>query len=684
VGAKGLGGLKRAGQASLLLGVALVAFRPAGAGAAPPEEQPIEEIVIGIDYAFPPYQWVDESGEARGFDVDLIRAVADEMGIDYEIRSGTWDEIRDQLERGEIDVSPGMVRTPYREPLLDFSIPTLTTAHAIFVRRRSTIKSTDDLAGRVVAVERGSVVDDELLRRQPAALPLRAETALEALRLLVDGKAEAAILLYEQGLYFNRKHGFDRIRSVWPSLTPVRFRFGVLEGRDHLLATLNEGLFQLREGPLQDAIHDKWFGVLRPRGPLASPAGRVLIAATALIAVLLLAAALWSRTLRRQVQIHTRALQESEAEARRLERRLLQTQKMEALGRMAGGVAHDFDNVLTTIIGNATLALETTQPGSAAARAFNAIWRAGEAGASLTRQLLDFARGEAAEKNDVRWRDVIDEGREMLERLTGSRVSLHLDTQSDLWPVRMDPGQALQILMNLVINARDAIGDEGTIVIEAANVTPEGRDQVRLSVRDDGAGMDAETREQIFEPFFTTKPTGRGTGLGLATVYGIVESSGGTLEVESELGAGSTFHILLPRASEQRRARNEAAPDAIDGAATTLLVEDDEGVRELVGILLRSMGHEVVEAADGERALDLVREKRDFDLLVTDLQLPGLSGGDLARQVIEEFAGIRVIFLSGYTRSSDLPQGARVAFLRKPFARESLEETLDGLFAGSP
>jgi len=662
--------------------VALVCCMPAALNAEPSREEPIERIVIGIDYAFPPHQWVDEHGEAQGFDVDLIRAVADEMGIDYEIRSGPWDEIRDQLERGEIDVSPGMVQTPLREPLLDFSIPTFSTGHAIFVRRGSAIKSADDLAGRVVAVERGSVIDDALIGHRISTRPLRAETPLAALRHLVDGRADAAILLYTQGLYFIREHGFERIRSVGEPVRMVHFRFAVPEGRDYLVATLNEGLFRLRENALHDALVDGWFGVLQPRGPLASRAGRLLIAAAGLIAILLLVATVWSGLLRRQVEIRTRALRESEAEARQLERQLLQAQKMEALGRMAGGVAHDFHNVLTTIIGNATLTLETTPPGSEAARALEAIWKAGEAGASLTRQLLSFARGEAAEPRNVQWQDVVADGREMLKRLTGPRIKLHIYTPPDLWPVRLDPGQALQILLNLVINARDAIGEKGAILIEATNIAAEDRELVRLSVRDDGEGMDAETREQIFDPFFTTKPPDRGTGLGLSTVYGIVEGSEGHIEVESELGAGSNFHVLLPRAAEEEPAKAHA-PEPAEREATTLLVEDDEGVRELLGILLPSLGYEVVEAADGMSALDLAREKRDFGLLVTDPQMPGLSGAELARQILEEFPDIHVLFLSGYPRSSELPQGARVAFLPKPFDPESLEETLKELFGGS-
>ncbi len=282
------------------------------------------------------------------------------------------------------------------------------------------------------------------------------------------------------------------------------------------------------------------------------------------------------------------------------------------------------------------------------------------------------------------WDKICGDAREMLQGLIGSRVDVRFDIPAALWPVRLDPGQALQIVMNLAINARDAIQGSGSIEIEAANKPHDGRDFVRLTVRDDGEGMDAPTRERIFEPFFTTKALGHGTGLGLSTVYGIVEGCGGRMEVESEPGKGSAFHVLLPRAPEPEL--SEPSPPTVPAGepVTILLVEDHEGVRELAGILLRALGHEVLEAADGESALAIVREKRGVLLLMTDLQLPGLSGLELARKVLDQFPAMGVIFLSGHPGPLDLPRGARVRFVPKPFTGESFAEALKSLAGREP
>ena len=659
-----------------LLGLVL-AGHPARAE--PPPEKVAKRLVVAIDFAFPPHQWIDDEGEARGFDVEIFRAVADEIGLEYEISGAPWDQVRSLLERGEIDLIPGMVRTPERNELLDFSISTSSDAYTIFVRRDSSIASLDDLAGAVVAIGRRTLVDDLLSLRVPSAKPLRAETSLETLRQLADGKADAAILLQTQGLYLIREHGLSDLRSIGRSGSQFEFRFAVPDEREELLDQLNDGLMKLRESGLYDTLYDRWFGVLQPSSPLQSTWGRALLAATGLIGLLLLAALIWSRTLQRRVEARTRELRQSEAEKRQLERQLLQAQKMEALGRLATGVAHDFDNLLTIILGNASLALETKDLESPLTRSLNAIRRAGQAGANLTRQLLSFSRGESVEPRNVSWDAICGDAREMLQGVFASRVDVRFNTPAGVWPVCLDPGHALQIVMNLAINARDAIQGSGKIEIGAANEQHEGQDFVRLTVRDDGKGMDALTRERIFEPFFTTKALGRGTGLGLSTVYGIVEGCGGRMQVESEPGKGSAFHVLLPRALEPELSEPSLPTVSAGEPATILLVEDHEGVRELAGILLRALGHEVLEAADGGSALAIVRQQRGIALLVTDVQLPGLSGLELARKVLDECPAMGVIFLSGHPGPLDLPRGARVRFVPKPFTSESFAEALDSL-----
>ena len=242
--------------------------------------------------------------------------------------------------------------------------------------------------------------------------------------------------------------------------------------------------------------------------------------------------------------------------------------------------------------------------------------------------------------------------------------------------MRLDPGQALQILMNLVINACDAKAK--TITIETGDAVRGDRTLARLTVRDDGDGMNQETQERIFEPFFTSKSRGRGTGLGLATVHGIVGQGGGTIEVESEPGAGASFHVLLPTAPAPA-ASEQVEPPAPAGERrrAVLLVEDDADVRELAAALLRSLDYEVTAAGDGETALEMLREKGCPETLLADVDLPGMSGPELAHRVLEEWPGVRVFFTSAFPGVLDLPGGAGYAFVTKPFTRESLAGALD-------
>jgi signal transduction histidine kinase/CheY-like chemotaxis protein len=646
-------------------------------GASPAGAEEIRKpILVGIDEAYPPHQFRDAQGQPAGFDVDLFRAVADEVGLEYQMELGPWPLLRERLENGEIDLNPGVFRTALRERHFDFSTATVWVHHAIFVREDSPVESRQDLRGSSVLVNRGGYHDDRI---QEEHLPVRrilAETPEETLVRLAAGEGEAAVLLNTQGLYFIRKHRLENIRSLGVPLDEPELRFAVPEDHAELLLVLNDGLARVRETGTYDRIYDDWFGVLKPQGPWSTRWGRGLLAGLGLIALLLIASAAWSAALRRRVEARTRELRESEENRQRLQGQLLQAQKMEALGQLAAGISHDFNNLLTVIIGGVSTVLGQMEARGRAHPLLAQVLRAGESGADLTRQLLAFARRQAVEPDDVRWDDVVGNAGDMLQRLVGSRVSLVFRPGSDVAPVRLDPGQALQILMNLVINACDARAK--TITIETGEAVRGDRKLVLLTVRDDGDGMDSETRERIFEPFFTSKARSRGTGLGLATVHGIVGQSGGTIEVESEPGAGSSFHVLLPTAPAPT-APERAEPPAPAGERrrTVLVVEDDGDVRELAAALLRSLDYEVTAAEDGETALSILEGKGSPETLLADVDLPGMSGPDLARRVLEKWPGVRVFFTSPFPGELDLPRGARYSFVTKPFTRESLAAALD-------
>jgi two-component system, cell cycle sensor histidine kinase and response regulator CckA len=386
-------------------------------------------------------------------------------------------------------------------------------------------------------------------------------------------------------------------------------------------------------------------------------------------------------------------------ERKNLEEQLRQAQKMEAVGRLAGGVAHDFNNLLTAIIGNADLLLRVIEPEDARRLDVLEINRAAHRAATLVRQLLAFSRKQVLKPRLVDLNTVVTDLSAMLRRVIGEHVALRVELQPQLGRVLADPGQLEQVITNLAVNARDAMPSGGTLLIRTADVDPAdvpGQSPesvplvdplVELSVRDDGVGMDERTLARLFEPFFTTKELGRGTGLGLATVYGIVRQSGGHIRVNSRLHHGSTFAVYLPRV-EGRGERIEEPPEWTDqprAAGTVLVVEDDLSVRRLACRVLRARGYRVLEAGDGDEALELVHGREGaLDLVITDIIMPGLSGPALVERLLPEASDLRVLYITGYSEEAIRQQGvlpAGGALLEKPFTAHQLAERVRGVLA---
>ncbi len=376
----------------------------------------------------------------------------------------------------------------------------------------------------------------------------------------------------------------------------------------------------------------------------------------------------------------------AEQALREREAQLRQAMKMEAVGRLAGGVAHDFNNLLTAVLGHADLALARLPPDDPLAEELREIKAAGGRAASLTRQLLAFSRKQVLEPRIVDLNAVVMGLVKMLRRTIGEDIELVTRLAPDLGRVRADPVQLEQVLLNLAVNGRDAMPDGGRLTIETANAGPP--PVVRVSVSDTGVGMSEDVLAHLFEPFFTTKEQGKGTGLGLATVYGIVQQSGGTIAVHSTPGCGTTFVVDLPRVEgEAAVVETGGGTVARTGWETILLVEDDEAVRGLTRRVLEQQGYQVLTAPSGEAGLALARATRDpIHLLLTDVIMPGLSGPKLADLLLAERPGVRVIYMSGYaanTLEQRLGMGTEAAFLQKPFTPEQLVRRVQAVLEGT-
>ena len=506
------------------------------------------------------------------------------------------------------------------------------------------------------------------IERSHAEADLRASEA--RLKAIIDAALDAVITMDGDGVVLSWSPQAERVFG-WPAseavggklsttIIPPRFREAHERGLAHFLGT--------GEGPVLNQ-RIEITGLRRD--------GREIPVELTITPVRLGGAWLFSAFLR---DISERKL---------LEAQLRQAQKMEAVGRLAGGIAHDFNNLLTAIIGYTDLALADLREGDPMRQDMEDILRAAHRAAGLTRQLLAFSRQQVLAPRVLDLNEVVQTVDKMLGRLVGEDIELQSVLAPGLGHIKADPGQLEQVIVNLAVNARDAMPTGGKLTIETADVevaetrgrdlttVPAGR-YVMLAITDSGTGMDEDTKARIFEPFFTTKEQGKGTGLGLATVYGIVKQSGGFIWVYSEPGHGTTFKIYLPRV--------EGAADALAppvgtaavprGTETVLIVEDEEAVRALAKTALARKGYRVLEAANGGEALLLCESERaPIHLLVTDVVMPGLGGADLAQRLAPLRSEMKVLFISGYTdraaaRHGTMQPGA--AYLEKPFSLDAL------------
>jgi len=375
------------------------------------------------------------------------------------------------------------------------------------------------------------------------------------------------------------------------------------------------------------------------------------------------------------------------SERKKIERQLRLAQRMEAIGQLAGGIAHDFNNLLAVIIGCADILEEKIPPRGPLTEKVAMIKKAGTSAADLVRQLLAFSRQQMLQPRVLNLKEILKRTQTTLERLIGEDIKLHVSMEDGY--IKADPGHIEQVLLNLAANARDAMPKGGLLTITSSNVELGDADKkkhapiipgkyVMLTVEDSGCGMDLKTQARIFDPFFTTKELGKGTGLGLATVYGIVKQTGGYIWVYSELGQGTAFKIYLPRIEQPHHTFEEEKiePPVLKGTETILFAEDSESLREMATEYLQSVGYVVLSAASGKEALQRAEDfQGTIHLLLTDVVMPDLNGPELAERIVSSRPGIKLIFTSGYASESLARRGsldAAIAFVQKPYRPKAL------------
>ncbi|MDJ0787437.1 MAG: transporter substrate-binding domain-containing protein [Myxococcota bacterium] len=495
---------------------------------------------VGVDPDYPPHQFLDGEGRPTGFDVEIFRAAADAEDLAYELVVLDWPDIRERLEEGTLDASPGVFKTDARRAYLLFSGPIAWVNHTAFVREGTPIRSGADLRGRTVLVAEDSLYAD-LYQEKDWKFELEEwPSSEEALDALAEGRGDAVVTLETLGLYTIRHKKLAGLHSIGKPLGEKKLRIAFATGQRDAREAIDDGLARIRASGEYDRIWDAWFGVLKPKGV---PLGRVLAVGAGLLGLLAWLGG-WAFLLRREVASQTRSLREHDARSRELERRLHEGEKLEALGRMAGGTAHDFSNLLTAITGN--LSLARAEPGlpTGARTALDEIASVAESAEGMVERLLRFRRGESEPRSATSWNEVVEGAGSAIASLVPTEVRITRTLEAEPSAFSGSAPELERLLLNLVLNARDAVGSGGSIALETLSERGPGGSRAVLVVRDDGPGMDAATQARIFDPYFTTKPGGR--GFGLATVRAIADRHGGEVTVDSKTGHGTAFRVAIP------------------------------------------------------------------------------------------------------------------------------------------
>jgi len=659
-----------------------------------------------------PFSTIDETGQPEGFYVDIIEHIAAAEGWEITYAIGTWTEIVEKFERGQVDLLFPIV--PSEQNALRYDLtdePLLSTWGEVFAKPAAGIESLLDLAGRRVAVVEGDLFGRELVTLL-AEFELSAEIERVAstdavFKAIAAGRVEAGAVERMDGYLHTRETAIEQTPIVF---TPVSAHIATAKGRrPDVLAAIDRHLTELKGDPesLYHRSYASWFE--RGGDPGFPTWAKWTLAIGGGLLVILFAFAV---ALRVQVARRTRELSEqnaklaeeiahrerTEQEKAKLEAQLLQSQKLEAIGQLAGGVAHDFNNMLGAIVGCGELALHKLPRHEPSRKEVRQVVYVAEKAASLTQQLLAFSRKQNLRPQVIGLNELVDDTRKMLGRLLGEQVRLETELAADLWLVEVDPAQLQQVIINLAVNARDAMPEGGRLLIESRNLVVEPGageggaglepgEYVTLRVSDTGSGMEPELIEQIFEPFFTTKKPGRGTGLGLSTSYGIVKQSGGEIDVTSIPGQGTSFTIHLPRATDDAEPVS-AVGSMVEGARrdeAILLVEDEEMLREATERILAMAGFVVHAAASGHEALEIA-DGGDvaIDLVVTDVVMPQMRGPELVQRLRERRPELRVLYITGYADEEALggdALGPGVRLLRKPFRAQEIVDTALSLVA---
>ncbi len=647
----------------------------------------MRKIIAVLPTDFPPNAFLDPAtNQPAGLAVDVLNEVAQRVDLQIEyVYAKSWNLLEEAVLAGKADLVTNLTMNEKRLKRMIFTLPTETVKISL-IARASDIGYNSIESGMKIGVMKGGFVYNLLVSRSDITIHTYAGLS-ELLMDLLSGRVDLALTSASNILKMAHDAEIaDRIRVIEPSVYETKRAMALRPGNEALRDQLNKGIKEFVGTAEYQILYQKWWGKPVPFWNTR----RAVLAMAGVVAVLLTIFMLW----------RSRERKRAEEEKEKLEAQLHQAQKMESVGRLAGGVAHDFNNILSVILGYTELALESVDTNDPLHADLQEIYTAARRSVDITRQLLAFARKQSIEPKVLDLGKNVEEMLKILRQLIGEDIDLAWLPKTDLWPVKMDPSQLDQILANLCVNARDAIPGVGKITIEVDRVTFDEvycadhigfipGEFVLLAVSDDGDGIEEETLCNIFEPFFTTKGVGRGTGLGLSTVYGVVKQNNGFINVYSELGTGTTFKIYLPRyAGEIEEIRKESSAEILEGCGeVVLVVEDESSILKMSHKILDDLGYNVLTAGTPVEAMALAEENAGkIHLLITDVIMPEMSGRELAERIHVLSPNIKILFMSGYTADVIAHRGMLEEgfnFVQKPFSKKHMaakvRATLDSI-----
>ncbi len=740
-----------------------------------PQTYSTDKIVrVGGDYNYPPFEYLHDSYIPRGFNVDIIRAVAKTMQLNIELDLEPWGEIRKKLDSGKIDMLQGMYYSEERAGQYLFSSPHLTMNQAVFRRKNSPpYTSASSLKGREVIVQKGDIMHEYAVKNSLTDKLIPVESPEDGLRLLASGKHDYLLSSRITGLYWINELKLKNI-TTGDNIVSFKYCFAVSKDNPELLTTLNEGLIIIQQTGVYNEIYEKWFSRLEPEMYIFKKAYKTILIVISSLISLLLIFVLWSWSLKNTVIRRTRALEKEIEEHKKadlelhesrelyrrlfsdftdavliydfstgeivnfnkkvcdiygvpeyemknftlknlfdigsssrlkmhiknvitygydsydadftnrkgeekyliikskkmningkdlvqsigiditekklLEGKLLQAGKLEAVGTLAGGIAHDFNNILAAIIGYSEIAMMSVGEGNPGWDEISEILKAGNRAKDIVKQILLFSRKDNLEKIIVDPGVVLDESWNFLRSAIPTTVQMIKNKALDLKKIMASPTQIYQILLNLCTNSSQSMEETGGIIrVEIRNAVVREKGYIRISVSDTGHGLDPETLDKIFDPYFTTKDVGKGSGLGLAVVHGIVEESGGFIDIENYPGEGVTFNIYLPVADAENETEKAAETEWRGGKETIIIIDDEEAVADIVARYLQTAGYEVIKETDSRKALETINRRiEEINLVITDQTMPGITGLEIAAEV-KSRSNIPVVIITGYS-----------------------------------